>query len=356
MKLRLFLPAIDKPAPEMACAWKLFDARGQVMREGTAPIDDIPRANAVEAVLPAQRVLFARLRLPRVNAATIRELLPFAVEDRLLADPAQIHAVAGATGPSGETVVAVVDRDWMRSMLQALSQEGLAARAAWCESELAERIPGAWHVVWGSSRGLLIDDEGVAATFDPGEGLPLALRIALDEAAARGTRPSAIRVHPENGAALPDLARWSAEASVACDPAEAWESRMATMPAAPLDLLQGELAPRSPFAWRVPRRVAVLSAVIAALQLAFTAIDTWRLSRERDALQARHEALFREAFPEASVVVDPQLQMSRNLAELRRTRGVPGGDGFLTQLTQAARTTNAPARHVEYANGKLVTR
>lgn len=326
------------------------------MREGATPLGDVPRAGAVEAVLPAQRVLFARLKLPRVNAATIRELLPFAVEDRLLADPAQIHAVAGATRANGETVVAVVDRAWMRAMLQALSSHGFQARSAWCESELAERVPGTWHVVWGSARGLVIDDEGVAATFDPGEGLPLALRIALDEAAARGTRPSAIHVHTENHAALPDLARWSAEAGVSCRPAADWEQRMAATPAAPLNLLQGDMAPRSPLAWRVSRRVALLAGVIVALQLAFTAIDTWRLSRERDALQARHESLFREAFPEARVVVDPGLQMSRNLAELRRTRGVPGGDDFLMQLTRVARAANAPARHVEYANGKLVTR
>jgi len=355
MKLRLFLPAIDRPAPDMSCAWRLFDAHGSVLREGTSPLGDIPHAGSVEAVLPAQRVLFARLRLPRVNAATIRELLPFAVEDRLLADPAQIHAVAGATHANGETVVAVVDREWMKGMVDALARAGLPTRSAWCESELAERVPGEWHVVWGPARGLVIDDEGVAGTFDPGEALPLALRIALDEAAARGTRPATIRVHPEGNAPLPDLARWSGESGVACHAADPWEQRMASAPRAPLNLLQGALAPRSALAWRVSRRVAVLAAVILALQLALTGIDTWRLSRERDALQARHESLFREAFPEAKAVVDPELQMARNVAELRRSRGAPGGDEFLMQLTRAARTTATPVKRVEYANGKLTT-
>jgi hypothetical protein len=48
--------------------------------------------------------------------------------------------------------------------------------------------------------------------------------------------------------------------------------------------------------------------------------------------------------------------MSRNLAELRRTRGVPGGDDFLMQLTQVARTSDAPAKRIDYANGKLTAR
>ena len=88
-------------------AWSLADARGNVLREGTTGLADVPRGEVVEVVLPVSRVLFARLKLPRVNAGTIRELLPFAIEDRLLADPAQIHAVPGETNARGETRVAV---------------------------------------------------------------------------------------------------------------------------------------------------------------------------------------------------------------------------------------------------------
>jgi len=68
MKLRVFLPATDRAAPGTAFPWTLFDNRGNVAREGADPVEAMPRAAAVEAVLPAERVLFARLRLPRVNA------------------------------------------------------------------------------------------------------------------------------------------------------------------------------------------------------------------------------------------------------------------------------------------------
>lgn len=356
MKLRIFLPPADRPAADMRFGWMLFDARGEVLREGESVASDIPRAAVAEAVLPAQRVLFARLKLPRVNAATIRELLPYAVEDRLLADPAQIHAVAGVTNARGETVVEVVDRDWLLAMLDALGRSRLAVRSAWCESELAERTAGEWHVVWGGARGMLVDDEGVAATFDPSDALPLALRIALDEAAARGERPRALRVHAESGAAFPDLVRWSAEAGVPCIAADPWERQRPRRPRAPVELLQGELAPRGALALRLPRRAAILAAIILGVQLAFTALDAWQLEREHRALEARREALFREAFPEARVVVDPELQMARNLGELRRTRGIAGGDDFLLQLTRAAQSSTSPVRGVDFANGRLTTR
>jgi general secretion pathway protein L len=241
-------------------------------------------------------------------------------------------------------------------MSDALARAGLAARSAWCESELLERRPSEWHVVWGRTRGLLVDDEGVAATFDPGEGVPLALRIALDEAAARGERPAVLRVHAEGEAPLPDLARWSGECGIRCEADDTWDRLVRAAPRAPLNLLQGDLAPRSAASWKLPRAAVVLIAVVAALQLGFTAIETFRLQRERGALEARREAVFREAFPEARVVVDPELQMARNLAELQRTRGLPGGDEFLVQMTREAHARGAQARSVEFANGRLTAK
>jgi general secretion pathway protein L len=353
MKLRIFLPATDRAVPGMAFPWTLFDNRGNVAREGADPVEEMPRAAAVEAVLPAERVLFARLRLPRVNAATIRELLPYAVEDRLLADPNQVHAVAGPTLASGETIVAVVDREWLRGMLAALARGGVAARSAWCESELARGERGEWHLAWGRERGMLVDDEGVAATFDVGDGVPLALRIALDESTARGDRPERLVVHGEGGAAV-DCERWTADTGVPCAPGEPWEARRSLPRRRGIELLEGELAAAGAMAWRLPRQAAALALIVLVLQLVFTAVDEWRLRREYRDLDAEREAVFREAFPEARVVVDPELQMTRNVADLKRSRGLAAGDDFLVQLTHAARTSQPGAVHrVDFANGRV---
>ena len=357
MKLRVFLPAVDRPEPSTDFPWILMDARGQALREGATPLAEAPRADEVEAVLPAERVLFARLELPRVNAATIRQLLPYAVEDRLLADPSHIHAVAGRTNARGETLVAVVDRGWLQLMLTALTQAGLRPRRAWCESALLAGGRGDWNVVCGVERGMLVDDEGVSATFDRAAGLPLALRIALDESAARGDRPRSVRVHTAGGAPLPDLERWSAESGIPFMPGSRWEAIAAGAPSpGAVDLLQGELTPGAGRARRIPRSAMALAAAIAAAHLAFTALDAWRLQRERGWLEARREAIFREAFPEARVVVDPELQMARNLAELRRSRGLSAGDEFLAQLTRAAREGRSPLKSLDYANGKVTAR
>ena len=228
MRLRIFLPSTERPAPGERCHWKLFDARGELRRTGDGGPDEMPRAKEVELVLPSERVLFARLRLPKVNATTIRQLLPFAVEDRLLADPANIHAVAGNRNEHGETVVAVVDREWLRARIDALSAAGHEVTSAFCESALLAGGRGDWHVVWGRSRGMLVDDEGVGASFDRGPGLPLALRVALDEASARGDKPASVRVHVDDGEALPDLDAWSSETGVQFTPGTRWSGTTST--------------------------------------------------------------------------------------------------------------------------------
>jgi general secretion pathway protein L len=100
----------------------------------------------------------------------------------------------------------------------------------------------------------------------------------------------------------------------------------------------------------------VLGAAMLIAQLVFTAADAWRLQRESDVLQARREAIFRAAFPEARVVVDPDLQMARNLAELQRARGLASGDEFLAALTRAARENPVPVKAIDYNGGKVTVR
>lgn len=357
MKLRIFLPATtDLLEAATPLAWMLFDTRGNLLRQDTSALAQMPHAATVEVVLPAERVLFARLKLPRVSPHTIRELLPYAVEDRLLADPANIHAVAGATNARGETLVAVVDRAWLRDMLAVLARAGHRATRAWSESSLLEGGRGDWHVVLGPARGMLVDDEGVSATFDRGADFPLAVRIALDEAAARGDRPASIRVHTDGKEALPDLARWSAEGGTPFAAGTRWETLARGHPArTSINLLEGDLMPASRRRAVLPRGAVVLVAVILGLQALLSSFAALRMQRERDDLERRREAIFRSAFPEARVVVDPDLQMARNLADLKRARGLAGGDDFLAQMTRAAQGGTA-VKSVEYANGKLVTR
>ena len=360
MVLRLFVPPLERPDADAEFGWVLMDRRGDGLREGSGPLAGVPRADEVHAILPASRVLYARLKLPRVNATTIRELLPFAVEDRLLEDPSHIHAVAGRTDAQGETVVAVVDRVWLQGVLDLLSRAGFAPAHAWCESALNAPQDGRWLVVLGATRNYLLESGGVAVPFDrpAGTDLPLAIHIAVDEARARGAAPAEIRVVVEPGAANAEPAAWTEHTGVPVAAGNsAANTRAAPVAADSIDLLSGDFAPASTrfSGVRVPRLAVGLACAIVIVQIGSSIIDWWRLDGAREKLETERIAIFKAAFPEARTIVDPALQMSRNLADLQRSRGQPASDDFLALATAAAARSGAPgpAKRVTYSNGKL---
>lgn len=357
MILRLLVPAVDHPGADTPFAWSLGDGRGQATREATTPLAGVPRTGTVEAILPVSRVLFARLKLPKVNTATLRELLPFAVEDRLLADPAQAHAVPGATNARGETLVAVVDKAWLAETLALLERAGLAPARAFCESALLASEPGGWHAVLGERRSFLVEDDGHAVAFDrPADGLPpFAVRIAADEAASREAAPDRLRVLVEPGLAAPDASAWGERLRVKVALAQGVPPLAAPVASSAIDLLAGDFARRRPGAraLSLPRLAWGLAAALVLAHFGLTAADAWRVESERRALESEREAIFRAAFPEARTVVDPALQMRRNLAELQRARGRSSASDFLALATAAAKNDPAPARRLTYSGGRL---
>jgi general secretion pathway protein L len=77
------------------------------------------------------------------------------------------------------------------------------------------------------------------------------------------------------------------------------------------------------------------------------------MERERRDLEAEREMIFRAAFPEAKTVVDPALQMRRNLADLQRSRGRAAATDFLSLASAAAKDERATPKRLTYSGGRL---
>ncbi|HMS81070.1 MAG TPA: type II secretion system protein GspL, partial [Burkholderiaceae bacterium] len=110
-------------------------------------------------------------------------------------------------------------------------------------------------------------------------------------------------------------------------------------------------------AWRVP---AALAAACAIAALAGLNLHWAQLSREKAALRASLEATFRGAFPQAQVVVDPLLQMNRNVAALRARSGQQGAEDAVPLLARFGQALGAGGvdalAAVEYRDGRLKVR
>ena len=160
------------------------------------------------------------------------------------------------------------------------------------------------------------------------------------------------------GIAPPDADKWSAALDIPVEAGPEW--RWSDERGKPgLDLLQGEFAPRAiDRGWkRALRRPAILAGALAAVCILGFGADWGAKAFERRALQTEMQGTFRAAFGESAVVVDPPLQMSRALAQLRRQAGQAGTDDFPALFGELAGRLLDPAKHriesIAYGNGTL---
>ena len=331
-------------------AWQLFDRQADLLRDSAgAPttLANVPRAERTVIVIPARRVVYIETPLPPVSAAKRDALLRYAIEDKLTIDPATVHAVVLGVAASNDAtihVVAAIDRAWVTSVLRWLGDAGIEPSQAVSAAELIPVATGEWGLVLDGVHGLARRADGFAYSFDvdntganssgiPDEP-PFALALALKEARDHHISPSQLTVFTQHTGAAPWIATWQrvldCPIRVAAHPA----ARMVSTSAG--SLLAGDFAPRSTGnGWRKALKPAlVLIAIIAGLQIAFIAIDAKRLDQQRRALEKEMTQIFKEAFPNAQAIVDPPLQMQRNLDTMKRERGIGTGDNARLALAQ----------------------
>jgi general secretion pathway protein L len=126
-----------------------------------------------------------------------------------------------------------------------------------------------------------------------------------------------------------------------------------------LNLLQGEFAPAIQVATflRPLRLAAVVLAIAVIGGLTVDLWEWWWLHRAHVSSRQEMTRLFLESFPDQKVVVDPALQMQRQIEALQTRQGVPGARDFLPLLRRITPVLGANAgsgvRALTYADREL---
>lgn len=342
-----------------ACPWVLRNAQMQKLREGVNKLADLAKGAPLQIVLPASRVLFAEVDLPTRNRQKLIKALPFAVEDLSGAEPESLHVAMGERLTNGRTAVAVVDKAWFARLLSLIEKQGFNPRTIIAETQVPLLPAGSWVVVWqagasfvrtGDASGLSID---VAGTND----VPLALKLALNEARKRQVPPQQLCIRSLDHAS-PDVAYWSQELALPVRKGAPWDwSEQVSVKAPVINLMQGEFTARRGLHTLLPqlKPALYLALLIMILQLSAGFIDWLMLTREKSRLTQEMQTEFRAAFPEAKAIVNPALQMRRNLAEIRAAAGIASEQDFLPLLARIAAqlTPNARVKKLNYTAGTL---
>jgi type II secretion system protein L len=340
--------------------WALVGDLGAVLESGVSDLAMPPRGRPCEAVLAADLVLLERVALPAAQQRRLQSALRFLAEDSIVPDPARVHVAAARTPQKDVLCVGVVDREWIVQALARLGRAGIAPAAAYPETLLPPLEPGAWIVVCSGDGSFVrtAEAEGFALDSAADEEPPVALRLALDVARGAGRLPQRLVLRAGPDATLPDAARWASALGLSVEPGAAWRWSQARQRPR-FELLQGEFAPRgSGGAWRSAlARPAALAGALVVLMSVGIAADWSLKAAERDRLQAEMRALYRESFGEAAVLVDPPLQMSRALAELRAAAGQGSASDFVALLNAVAEYLPDPGAQriesIDYENGRL---
>lgn len=361
--LQIYIPETGLPEAETTeIPWILRGGRGELGQAGRSAVWRLPKADHCEVIVPASVVLLTQVNIPPASRQKLRQMLPFAVEDRVLSDPESIHVAAGPRLQNGNTPVAVIEKSWISAVLGQLRDAGLRPQRMLVETTLPEIEPNAWCVVWNGRDGFVRTGQASGLALDGGRAdrPPMVLQRAISDARERNELPSQLVVRPTSrSTTMPDLDLWSGLLGVPVVRGEKWSwARQTGRAEFPLNLLQGEFSPSASLGQWLPRLkpIIVLLVAIVLVHGVSTLIDWWTMGREQAALRTEMTALFRTAFPDAKVIVDPALQMHRKLTDLRIASGLPDASDFLALLGRAGpvvKSAGGQIRSIHYDKGTL---
>lgn len=325
--------------PERAGAlqWYWRDASGERQFGQVAALAELPHeARAARLIVwtPGAETLLTTAHLPTRARAKILQALPYALEDQLLGEPDSMQ-FAYRPLAAGRLAVAVTARERLQVWQAQLQAAGLRPLMLAPITLALETAPDGWVAAFIGDE--LVVRTGTYAGFTAvtaDDAPPALLAAALKEAQARGDAPGALTVYA--GARAFASAAWSQALGIDVTRSDDnfW-THVEPQPA--LNLAQTTAASGGdgmhPLLARL-RPAAIMFALWLLGSFLFTTFEWWQLGRIAQAQRSEMTAIFRKAFPEAKAIVDPALQMQRNVADLQTRNGQAGPGELLALLTQ----------------------
>lgn len=365
--LQLFIDAAW-PEHHADCAWQLLNETGRLIESGRSepihwpgvvspgraaprPVEPVQAQPICQLILSSDQAVLLKVNLPAGSAGRQREVIAFALEDRLLEDADHYHLALGAHHSDGRTDVVAIARQRLRTLTASLATAGIVPQSACVEAQCAPRATGTWLLLAQHDQITLVTDDGwLPVRALERQPPPDELLIAL--ATTGGERCTAVQLAGD-AASLCDTTAWRAALNLPVTQAAGIDNRLA--PATAINLLQGEWAPpraQHPF-WR-GQRLALRFGAVALAAYALFSLGEWAwLARESSQLKAQQTALFRETFPQTASVVMPPLQLRRSLDAERHRRGLTGEEDFLALTAALAEAGIGKTEELRYGHGKL---
>jgi general secretion pathway protein L len=343
----------------LACPFALLSNSNAIEHQGTAPLSDISDAVAksqrIVLLLAASDVTLLHMKVPPLSPARLKAALPNLVEDQLIADPADCVVVAGSlSGVSADTgglrPVAVAQRAWLDTLAKTLVSFGarhIAALPAQLCLPYQPDQPGSVISainVWNEDSPnadidmtlRLSEQDGIGLAINGGQNETATHEVIRTLCAVVPEAPITLYVPqssmPAYQEAVNDSAASNNRISVSADE---WSNWISGASATTLDLLAGLRLATSPgLNWRAWRWPLALAAAVLLVNVTALNIDWLRLKGESKSLRSAMIQIYKSAYPNESVIIDPIAQMQQKIAAAKRNSGQAAPDDF-TAITAA---------------------
>jgi general secretion pathway protein L len=341
----LYLRLPSKAAFDSTTQWEVLDCpyalaapSGLLEQEGVASLSQVSalvaRSQRVVLLVAASDVTMLRVQMPPMSAARQRAALPNLVEDQLITDPAECIVIGGALA-DGLRTVAVVQRAWLELMTRTVLGSGMARISAlpaqMCVPHVADQVQATVleHDADIELTLRLSAQDAMGVAILP-EHPASAAREAVDAALAMAHgQPLVLRVPRERVPAYQQAAADLGAAELVTVQADSWQQWITGAGGAGIDLALGLGASARPkLNWKPWRLPLVLAGLLLAVNLVPLNMEWMRLKREYDGLRASMTQIYKAAFPNETVIVDPLAQTRQKVAAGRRNAGQGAPDDF----------------------------
>ena len=335
----------------------ILDRQSKVLRRGKDLLNALPQCDEVEIVVSASMVGFIPAQLPPGSQNKILGALAFLVEAGLISTPEDTHALLAEQSVS-HVIVAVIQKSWMKRLLEKLSRANIFPSRMFPETLLPELPQNGWAMVCRDHDSFIRTSivHGIPIDVDPHHhSPPFLLTLALQQCEPEN-RPSSISMYGERITHAND---WEAHLNLSL--VRPVQQEWFLSPIKPsFNLLQGEFQPSGGISRRLTpfKPLLITLGALFTLQLSMTLLDyALKISENRKLDQAILNQ-FKAAFPNANSVVNAPLQMQRNLDELRHHTGQSGNTDFISLLSDVTNSIGAVSVErlsgMEYQNNKLI--
>lgn len=333
--------------------------------QGRAAIADLPpnskTAYKIAVIVPAERLSWHKIKLPpgiSSKSTRLRAVLEGILEERLLDAPELLHFAIEpeSTGKSSIWVVAC-DKDWLQAQSHALEQAGYPVSLILPEFEPEQ---GATRVHFCGDtavpRMLICSTQGVTVLPATAESVKLAGHYAV------AAKDLAIFAPPELAGLAGTL--WDLKVSIAMP-----EQRLLYRLKSSWNLAQFELTNSSSARrWkRIEEQLIRLAldrqwrglrwglAMLLVVNVVGLNVWAWKEKSLIVAKQSLVHEVFSKTFPRVSPIIEPALQMEREVAALKRSAGILSAkdmEAMLGVLAAEAPPGRIPA-NLDFASQEL---